>query len=69
MVSKIITLVGSSPNSWVEATSNLIKEAQSSLRGITRIMVTEFDVRMKEDSNEIDVFRVKAEVSFRIEGN
>ncbi len=69
MVSKIITLVGSSPNSWVEATSNLIKEAQSSLRGITRIMVTEFDVRMKEDSNDIDIFRVKAEVSFRIEGN
>ncbi len=67
MVSKIITLVGVSPNSWVEATSNLIKEAQSSLRGITRIRVTEFDVRMKEGSNEIDVFRVKAEVSFRIE--
>ncbi len=60
MVSKIITLVGTSPNSWVEATTNLINEAKANLRGITRIMVTEFDVRMKEDSNDVDVFRVKA---------
>ncbi len=67
MVSKIITLVGSSPNSWVEATTNLIKEAQASLRGITRIRVVEFDVRMKEQGTEVDVFRVKAEVSFRVE--
>ncbi len=67
MVSKIITLVGTSPNSWVEATTNLINEAKANLRGITRIMVTEFDVRMKEESNDVDVFRVKAEVSFRVE--
>jgi len=69
MVSKIITLIGTSPNSWEEATSNLIKEAQTSLRGITRIKVDEFDVRMKEGSNEIDVYRVKAEVSFRVEAH
>ncbi len=66
MVSKIITLVGESPTSWEDATTNVIKEAQTSLRGITRIMVTEFDVKMKDDGN-IDTFRVKAEVSFRIE--
>ncbi len=67
MVSKIITLVGTSPNSWVEATTNLINEAKANLRGITRIMVTEFDVRMKDTSDDVDVFRVKAEVSFRVE--
>lgn len=66
MVSKIITLVGSSHNSWEEATTNLIKEAQASLRGITRIKVDEFDVKMKEDGG-VDVFRVKAEVAFRVE--
>ncbi len=64
-VVKIITLVGESPTSWEEATNNLIAEAQKSLRGITRIGVTEFDVRMKDD--QVDVFRVRAEVSFRIE--
>ena len=42
-----------------------ITEAQKSLRGITRIGVKEFDVRMNKD--KVDVFRVRAEVSFRIE--
>ncbi|MBF0539452.1 MAG: dodecin domain-containing protein [Nitrospirae bacterium] len=59
-------MVGQSPVSWEEATTHLIKEAQASLRHITRILVTEFDVKMKEDGS-VDVFRVKAEVSFRIE--
>ncbi|MBF0319397.1 MAG: dodecin domain-containing protein [Nitrospirae bacterium] len=65
MVSKIITLVGESPVSWEDATTNLIKEAQTSLRGITRIRVTEFDVRMAEE--KVSTFRVKAEVAFKIE--
>lgn len=64
-VVKIITLVGESPTSWEDATNNLIAEAQKSLRGITRIGVNEFDVRMKDD--QVDVYRVRAEVSFRIE--
>ncbi|MBF0520073.1 MAG: dodecin domain-containing protein [Nitrospirae bacterium] len=65
MVSKIITLVGQSPKSWEDATTNVIKEAQKTLRGITRIMVTEFDVKMKDEN--VDVFRVKAEVAFKVE--
>lgn len=67
-VSKIITLVGESPDSWVDATKKVIKEAQMTLRGITRIKIAEFDVRMK-DSGEVDTFRVKAEVAFRVEGH
>jgi hypothetical protein len=66
MVSKIVVLIGESPNSWEEATTNLIKEAQTSLHGITRIRVQEFDVRMK-DNGEIGTFRVKADVAFRVE--
>lgn len=64
-VVKIIDLVGESPNSWEEATKNVIAEAQKTLRGITRIGIKEFDVRMNED--KVDAFRVRAEVSFRIE--
>ena len=64
-VIKIITLVGESEKSWEEATQNVIAEAQKTLRGITRIGVTEFDVRMKDD--KVDVYRVRAEVSFRVE--
>lgn len=65
-VVKIIQLVGESPVSWEEAAKNVIKEAQATLRGITRIGITEFDIRMKENG-EVDVFRVRAEVSFRVE--
>jgi dodecin len=64
-VVKIITLVGESPKNWDEAMKNVIAEAQKSLRGITRIGVKEFDVRMKDD--KVDVFRVRADVSFRVE--
>ena len=64
-VVKIITLVGESPKNWEEAMKSVISEAQKSLRGITRIGVSEFDVRMKDD--KVDVFRVKADVSFRVE--
>ncbi len=62
---KIIELVGESPKSWDEATRHVIAEAQKTLRGITRIGIKEFDVRM--DGGKIGVFRVRAEVSFRIE--
>jgi flavin-binding protein dodecin len=64
-VVKIIELVGESPKGWDEAIRSVITEAQKSLRGITRIGVKEFDVRMNKD--KLDVFRVRAEVSFRLE--
>lgn len=62
---KIIDLVGESPESWEAAAMNLVAEAKATLRGITRIGIKEFDLRMKD--NEIEVFRVRGEVSFRIE--
>ena len=64
-VVKIIELVGESQKSWDDAIRSVISEAQKSLRGITRIGVREFDVRMNKD--KLDVFRVRAEVSFRLE--
>jgi dodecin len=64
-VIKIITLVGESPKGWDDAMKNVIAEAQKSLRGITRIGVKDFDVRMKDD--KVEVFRVRADVSFRVE--
>jgi flavin-binding protein dodecin len=64
-VVKIIELVGESSKSWDDAIRNVVAEAQKTLRGITRIGVSEFDVRMNKD--KLDVFRVRAEVSFRLE--
>jgi flavin-binding protein dodecin len=64
-VVKIIELVGESKESWQDAANNVIKEAQKTLRGITRIGIEEFDLRMAND--KVDVYRVRAKVSFRIE--
>ena len=64
-VIKIIELVGESPESWEGAMREVIAEAQKTLRGITRIGVKEFDVRLQDD--KIQLFRVRAEVSFRLE--
>lgn len=66
-VVKIIELVGESPKSWDDAMLQIIDEARQTLRGITRIGVVEQDVRMIND--KIDVWRVRAQVSFRIERN
>ncbi len=64
-VVKIIELVGESSNNWEEAADNLLAEAKKSLRGITRVGVKEFDIRVAEDGSE--TFRVRGEVSFRVE--
>jgi flavin-binding protein dodecin len=64
-VIKIIELVGESALGWEDAMKQIIAEAQKTLRGITRIGVVEQDVRMIND--EIDVWRVRAQISFRVE--
>jgi hypothetical protein len=64
-VVKIIELVGESETGWEEALRNLVTEATKTLRGVTRVGVKELDVRMEND--RIEVFRVRAEVSFRVE--
>ncbi len=64
-VIKIIELVGESAVGWEDAMTQIIAEAQKTLRGITRIGVVEQDVRMIND--QIDVWRVRAQVSFRVE--
>jgi dodecin len=64
-VIKIIELVGESQISWEDAMKQVIAEARKTVRGMTRIGVIEQDVRMKDD--DIEVWRVRASVSFRVE--
>ncbi len=64
-VVKIIELVGESPEGWEAAMREVVAEAQKTLRGITRIGVKDMDVRLQDD--KIQVFRVRAEISFRLE--
>ena len=64
-VVKVIELIGESPDGWEAAMKEVVAEAQKTLRGITRIGAKEFDVRLRDD--RIEVYRVRAEVSFRLE--
>ena len=60
-------MIGESSRSWEDAVCEIIAEAQKTLRGISHLLVKEFDVTLKDD--RIDLYRVRAAVSFRLEGD
>lgn len=64
-VVKVVEMIGESPHGWEDAMREVVAEAQKTLRGISRVAVQAFDVVLQED--RIDLFRVRAEVSFRLE--
>jgi hypothetical protein len=64
-VVKLIELVGTSPNSWEEATSNAVKEAAKTVRGITRVLVNGLDAKVED--GKIVEYRADVRLSFRVE--
>jgi flavin-binding protein dodecin len=66
-VYKIITLVGSSSESWEKAASVAIAQAAKSLRDLRVARVVEQDVKMEE--GKPNMFRVKLELAFKYEGS
>jgi flavin-binding protein dodecin len=64
-VYKVITLVGSSTESWEQAASAAIAQAAHSLRDLRVGKVTEQDIHIEEGRL---TYRVKLEVSFKYEG-
>jgi len=65
-VYKIVELVGSSPNSWEEATKAAVEKAAESLRDLRVAEVKELDVKL--EGGKIVAYRAKVRVSFKIEG-
>jgi flavin-binding protein dodecin len=63
-VYKIIEMVGSSPNSWEEATQNAVKSAELSIRDLRIAEVATLDMKINEGGNPI--FRAKVKLSFKI---
>ena len=66
-VLKVIELVGSSPNSWEEATKNAIDKAAETLRGITGADVVGQTVVVKNGA--IVEYRVDVKVAFVVGGD
>jgi flavin-binding protein dodecin len=66
-VLKVIELVGTSPNSWEEATENAIDKAAETLRHITGADVVGQNVVVKD--GDIVEYRVDVKVAFVVEGD
>jgi flavin-binding protein dodecin len=65
-VYKIITLVGTSPNSWEEAARAAVETAAKTLRELRIAEVEEFDMQI--DKGKVISYRAKVRVSFKYEG-
>ena len=65
-VYKVITLIGTSSESWEKAATNAIETAAKSLRGLRKAEVVELDMHLED--GKILSYRAKLRVSFKYEG-
>jgi flavin-binding protein dodecin len=65
-VYKIITLVGTSPNSWEDAAKAAVETAAKTLRELRIAEVDELDMQI--DKGKVINYRAKVRVSFKYEG-
>lgn len=64
-VYKVITLIGTSTESWEAAAKAAIKKAQESLRDLRIAEVLEMDMQIED--GEIVAYRTKVKLSFKYE--
>ena len=65
-VYKVITLVGTSTESWEKAATAAVQTASKSLRDLRIAEVEELDMQL--ENGEISSYRAKVRVSFKYEG-
>ncbi|MDD5703533.1 MAG: dodecin family protein [Dehalococcoidales bacterium] len=63
---KIITLIGTSTESWEKAAATVIEEASKSIQDLRIAEVEEMDMQL--DGGKIIAYRVKVRLSFRYHG-
>jgi flavin-binding protein dodecin len=66
-VAKVVTVIGSSPNSFAEAAQNAVTEAAKSIRGITGADVVSESCVV--DGDQITAYRTTLNIAFGIEGS
>ncbi|MEN6440037.1 MAG: dodecin family protein [Syntrophobacter sp.] len=66
-VYKIVTLVGTSPNSWEEAAKEVIETSTKSLRDLRVAEVDKLDMRI--EGGKIVEYRARVKLSFKYEGS
>lgn len=62
---KMVTLVGTSPDSYESAIRNAVKDAAGTVRNLAWYEVTE--MRGRIDGDAVAEFQVKLQVGFRVE--
>ena len=65
-VYKIITLVGTSTDSWEKAAAKAVEEAAKTLRNLRIAEVEQLDMHLEE--GKIVAYRAKVRISFKYEG-
>ncbi len=65
-VYKIITLVGTSTESWEKAAAAAVERATKNLRGLRIAEIEELDMQI--DGGKIIGYRAKVRISFKYEG-
>jgi flavin-binding protein dodecin len=65
-VYKIITLVGTSTESWEKAAKAAVERAGKTLRDLRVAEIAELDVQL--DNGKVKAYRAKVRVSFKFEG-
>ena len=64
---KVITLVGTSTESWEKAVANAVEQASKTLRDLRVAEVLQFDTTI--ENGKIAAYRVKVNLSFKFEGS
>jgi flavin-binding protein dodecin len=64
-VAKVITIIGSSPESFAKAADVAVQEAAKTLRGITGAQVVSMSAEVEGD--RISVYRTTVNIAFGIE--
>jgi dodecin len=65
-VYKVITLIGTSPESWEKAAAAAVEQAAKSLKDLRVAEIEELDMHLEE--GKIIAYRAKVRVSFRYHG-
>ena len=65
-VYKVITLIGTSTESWERAAAAAVERASQSLRDLRVAEVKELDMQLEE--GKVVAYRAKVKVSFKYEG-
>jgi len=65
-VYKIITLVGTSTESWEKAAAAAVEQASKTLRDLRIAEVEELDLRL--ENGKVVAYRAKVRISFKYEG-